>query len=164
MFKVNQDYLKLPGSYLFSTVARKQREYQAAHPEAEIIKLSIGDVTQPLAPAIVEALHGAVDEMAHAETFHGYAPDLGYEFLRSAMAKNDYQAKGCDINADEIFISDGAKEDCGNIQEIFSKDSIGSMAFARIALRRASASSPYSCRPFVNGFFHMPPRIRYLMT
>lgn len=93
MFKVNQDYLKLPGSYLFSTVARKQREYQAAHPEAEIIKLSIGDVTQPLAPAIVEALHGAVDEMAHAETFHGYAPDLGYEFLRSAMAKNDYQAK-----------------------------------------------------------------------
>ena len=123
MFKVNQDYLKLPGSYLFSTVARKQREYQAAHPEAEIIKLSIGDVTQPLAPAIVEALHGAVDEMAHAETFHGYAPDLGYEFLRNAMAKNDYQAKGCDIKADEIFISDGAKEDCGNIQEIFSKDS-----------------------------------------
>ena len=123
MFRVNQDYLKLPGSYLFSTVARKQREYQAAHPEAEIIKLSIGDVTQPLAPAIVEALHGAVDEMAHAETFHGYAPDLGYEFLRSAMAKNDYQAKGCDIKADEIFISDGAKEDCGNIQEIFSKDS-----------------------------------------
>ena len=123
MFKVNQDYLKLPGSYLFSTVARKQREYQASHPEAEIIKLSIGDVTQPLAPAIVEALHGAVDEMAHAETFHGYAPDLGYEFLRSAMAKNDYQAKGCDIKADEIFISDGAKEDCGNIQEIFSKDS-----------------------------------------
>ena len=90
MFKVNQDYLKLPGSYLFSTVARKQREYQAAHPEAEIIKLSIGDVTQPLAPAIVEALHGAVDEMAHAETFHGYAPDLGYEFLRSAMAKKPW--------------------------------------------------------------------------
>ena len=122
MFRVNQDYLKLPGSYLFSTVARKQREYQAAHPEAEIIKLSIGDVTQPLAPAIVEALHGAVDEMAHAETFHGYAPDLGYEFLRSAMAKNDYQAKGCAIKADEIFISDGAKEDCGNIQEIFGTD------------------------------------------
>ena len=93
MFKVNQDYLKLPGSYLFSTVARKQREYQAAHPEAEIIKLSIGDVTQPLAPAIVEALHGAVDEMAHAETSHGYAPDLGYEFLRSAMAKNDIRQK-----------------------------------------------------------------------
>ena len=93
MFKVNQDYLKLPGSYLFSTVARKQREYQAAHPEAEIIKLSIGDVTQPLAPAIVEALHGAVDEMAHAETFHGYAPDLGYEFLRSAMLRTIIRQK-----------------------------------------------------------------------
>ena len=122
MFKVNQDYLKLPGSYLFSTVARKQREYQASHPEAEIIKLSIGDVTQPLAPAIVEALHGAVDEMAHAETFHGYAPDLGYEFLRSAIAKNDYKDRGCDISADEIFVSDGAKCDSGNIQEIFGLD------------------------------------------
>ena len=108
MFKVNQDYLKLPGSYLFSTVARKQREYQAAHPEAEIIKLSIGDVTQPLAPAIVEALHGAVDEMAHAETFHGYAPDLGYEFLRNTIVKNDYIDHGVDISADEIYVSDGA--------------------------------------------------------
>ena len=122
MFKVNQDYLKLPGSYLFSTVAKKQREYQAAHPDKDIIRLSIGDVTQPLAPAIIDALHGAVEEMAHAETFRGYAPDLGYEFLRSAMAKNDYQDKGCDIKADEIFISDGAKGDSGNIQEIFSKD------------------------------------------
>ena len=80
MFKVNQDYLKLPGSYLFSTVARKQREYQAAHPEKDIIRLSIGDVTQPLAPVIIDALHSAVEEMAHAETFRGYAPDLGYEF------------------------------------------------------------------------------------
>ena len=122
MFKVNQDYLKLPGSYLFSTVARKQREYQAAHPEAEIIKLSIGDVTQPLAPAIVEALHGAVDEMAHAETFHGYAPDLGYEFLRSTIAENDYKKRGADISADEIFVSDGAKSDSGNIGDIFSVD------------------------------------------
>ena len=122
MFKVNQDYLKLPGSYLFSTVARKQREYQAAHPEAEIIKLSIGDVTQPLAPAIIDALHGAVDEMAHAETFHGYAPDLGYEFLRSAIADHDYKKRGCDISADEIFVSDGAKSDSGNIGDIFSVD------------------------------------------
>ena len=122
MFKVNQDYLKLPGSYLFSTVARKQREYQAAHPEKDIIRLSIGDVTQPLAPVIIDALHSAVEEMAHAETFRGYAPDLGYEFLRSAMAKNDFQARGCDIQADEIFISDGAKGDSGNIQEIFSRD------------------------------------------
>ena len=111
MFKVNQDYLKLPGSYLFSTVARKQREYQAAHPEAEIIKLSIGDVTQPLAPAVIDALHSAVDEMSKAETFHGYAPDLGYEFLRRAIADNDYKSRGVDIALDEIFVSDGAKSD-----------------------------------------------------
>lgn len=122
MFKVNKDYLKLPGSYLFSTIGKKVAAYQEANPDKSIIRLGIGDVTQPLAPAIIEALHGAVEEMAHAETFHGYAPDLGYEFLRSAMAKNDYQARGCDIQADEIFISDGAKCDSGNIQEIFAKD------------------------------------------
>ena len=122
MFKVNEDYLKLPGSYLFSTIAKKVAAYQEANPDKNIIRLGIGDVTQPLAPAIIDALHGAVDEMAHAETFHGYAPDLGYEFLRSAMAKNDYQDRGCDIAADEIFISDGAKCDSGNIQEIFAKD------------------------------------------
>lgn len=121
-FKVNQDYLKLPGSYLFSTTGRKIREYQAAHPDQKVIKLSIGDVTQPLAPAIIDALHGAVDEMAAAETFKGYAPDLGYEFLRNAIAENDYKARGCDIAADEIFVSDGAKCDSANIQEIFSKD------------------------------------------
>ena len=122
MFKVNEDYLKLPGSYLFSTIGKKVRAYQEENPDKSIIRLGIGDVTQPLAPAIIDSLHSAVDEMAHAETFHGYAPDLGYEFLRSAMAKNDYQDKGCDIKADEIFISDGAKCDSGNIQEIFAKD------------------------------------------
>ena len=122
MFKVNEDYLKLPGSYLFSTIGKKVAAYSAANPDKSIIRLGIGDVTQPLAPAIIDALHGAVDEMAHAETFHGYAPDLGYEFLRTVMAKNDYQDRGCDIKADEIFISDGAKGDSGNIQEIFAKD------------------------------------------
>lgn len=122
MFKVNENYLKLPGSYLFSTVARKQREYSAAHPEAQIIRLSIGDVTQPIAPAIIETMHSAVDEMANAATFKGYAPDLGYEFLRTLIAKNDYQDRGANISADEIFVSDGAKCDCGNIQEIFSLD------------------------------------------
>lgn len=122
MFKVNEDYLKLPGSYLFSTIGKKVAAFQEANPDKSIIRLGIGDVTQPLAPAIIDALHSAVDEMAHAETFHGYAPDLGYEFLRSAMAKNDYQDRGCDIKADEIFISDGAKCDSGNIQEIFAKD------------------------------------------
>lgn len=122
MFKVNEDYLKLPGSYLFSTIGKKVAAFQAANPDKSIIRLGIGDVTQPLAPAIIEALHSAVDEMAHAETFHGYAPDLGYEFLRNAMVKNDYQDRGCDIKADEVFISDGAKCDSGNIQEIFAKD------------------------------------------
>lgn len=122
MAKLNDNYLKLPGSYLFSTVARKVREYQEAHPDKKVIKLSIGDVTQPLAPAIIESLHKAVDEMGKAETFRGYAPDLGYEFLRDVIAKKDYQAKGCDVSADEIFVSDGAKSDSANIQEIFSLD------------------------------------------
>ena len=122
MFKINENYLKLPGSYLFSTIAKKVAAYTEANPDRSIIRLGIGDVTQPLAPAIIDALHSAVDEMAHAETFHGYAPDLGYEFLRSAMAKNDYQSRGCEIQADEIFISDGAKGDSGNIQEIFDQD------------------------------------------
>lgn len=122
MFKVNEDYLKLPGSYLFSETGRKIREYAAAHPEREVIRLSIGDVTQPLAPAIIDALHSAVDEMAEAATFKGYAPDLGYEFLRNAIVENDYKARGCEIAADEIFVSDGAKCDSGNIQEIFAQD------------------------------------------
>lgn len=122
MFKINDNYLKLPGSYLFSTIAKKVAAYTQANPQQSIIRLGIGDVTQPLAPAIIDALHAAVDEMGVSETFHGYAPDLGYEFLRSAIAKNDYVQRGCDISADEIFISDGAKCDSGNIQEIFSKD------------------------------------------
>nr|AIF26445.1 putative LL-diaminopimelate aminotransferase [uncultured bacterium fosmid pJB23D10] len=122
MVKANDNYLKLPGSYLFSTIGKKVREYSAANPDAKIIRLGIGDVTQPLAPAIIDALHGAVDEMAVRETFKGYAPDLGYEFLRNAIADNDYKARGCDISADEIFVSDGAKCDCSNIQEIFSLD------------------------------------------
>lgn len=122
MFKVNDNYLKLPGSYLFSTIGKKVNAYAAAHPDRRIIRLGIGDVTQPLAPAIIKALHGAVDEMGDAATFRGYAPDLGYEFLRNAIADNDYKARGCDIGADEIFISDGAKCDSGNIQEIFSLD------------------------------------------
>lgn len=122
MFKLNENYLKLPGSYLFSTIGKKVNAYSAAHPDKKVIRLGIGDVTQPLAPVIVEALHKAVDEMGKAETFHGYAPDLGYEFLRNAIAENDYKARGCRIEADEIFVSDGAKSDSANIQEIFSLD------------------------------------------
>lgn len=122
MVTVNHNYLKLPGSYLFSTIGKKVRAYKEENPDKEVISLGIGDVTQPLVPAIIESLHSAVEEMAHAETFHGYAPDLGYEFLRNAIAKNDYQDRGCDIAADEIFVSDGAKSDSGNIQEIFGSD------------------------------------------
>ena len=124
MARINQNYLKLPGSYLFSTIGRKVREYEAAHPDQKVIRLGIGDVTQPIAPQIIQALHEAVDEMGHAETFRGYAPDLGYEFLRETIARKDYQERGCSICADEIFISDGAKCDCGNIQEIFGTDNV----------------------------------------
>ena len=123
MYQINENYQKLPGSYLFSTIAKKVKAFSGKNPDANIISLGIGDVTQPLAPAIIEAMHKAVDEMAKAETFHGYAPDLGYEFLRNAIAENDYAARGCDIAADEIFVSDGAKSDSGNIQEIFSLNS-----------------------------------------
>ena len=122
MVKINSDYTLLRSSYLFSTIAKKVKEYEQANPDANIIRLGIGDVTRPLSPTIIDSLHKAVDEMAAVETFRGYAPDLGYEFLRSAIARNDYELRGCDIAADEIFVSDGAKSDSGNIQEIFSKD------------------------------------------
>ena len=122
MVSVNENYLKLQGSYLFSEIAKRVNAYSAANPDKKVIRLGIGDVTQPLAPAIIEALHKAVDEMADAATFRGYAPDLGYEFLRNAIAENDYKARGCDIAPDEIFVSDGAKSDSGNIQEIFGTD------------------------------------------
>lgn len=122
MIKINDNYLKLPGSYLFSTIAKKVKAYQEEHPEAEIIRMGIGDVTLPLAPSILKALHEAVDEMGQKETFKGYAPDLGYSFLRETIAREDYQARGCKVDADEIFVSDGAKCDCGNIQELFAAD------------------------------------------
>ena len=122
MYQVNTNYLKLPGSYLFSTIAKKVAAYQEANPEKEIIRLGIGDVTQPLPKVVIDALHKAVDEQADAKTFKGYSPDLGYEFLRNAIAEHDYKARGCDIAPDEIFVSDGAKSDSGNIQELFSED------------------------------------------
>ena len=122
MYKINDNYLKLPGSYLFSTIAKKVNAYTAANPDKKVIRLGIGDVTLPLAPAVIDAMHKAVDEMAHAETFHGYAPDLGYEFLRSAIVENDYKARGVDIAIDEIFVSDGAKSDSGNIGDIFAQN------------------------------------------
>ena len=122
MYKINTNYQKLPGSYLFSDIAKKVSAFTQEHPEADIIRLGIGDVTQPIAPAMIEAMHKAVDEMGDAKTFRGYAPDLGYDFLRNAIVSHDYQARGCAITADEIFVSDGAKSDSGNIQEIFAQD------------------------------------------
>lgn len=122
MYKINDNYLKLPGSYLFSTIAKKVNAYTEANPEKKVIRLGIGDVTLPLAPAVITALHSAVDEMADAATFKGYAPDLGYEFLRSAIVENDYKARGVDMDIDEIFVSDGAKSDSGNIGDIFAQN------------------------------------------
>lgn len=124
MAKINENYLKLQGSYLFQTVARKVREFEVGNPNSGLIKLGIGDVTQPIAPAILKAMHNAVDEMGAANTFHGYAPDLGYEFLRTAIAENEFKKRGISIEPDEIFISDGAKSDCSNIQEIFDQNSL----------------------------------------
>ena len=122
MFKANENYAKLPGSYLFSTIGKKVKEYSKAHPDAKLIRLGIGDVTLPLAPSVIAAMHSAVDEMGKAETFRGYAPDLGYEFLRKAIIDGDYKAWGVDLDIDEIFISDGAKSDSGNIGDIFAAD------------------------------------------
>lgn len=122
MFTINDNYLKLQGSYLFSNIAKKVAAYKEEHPEANIIRLGIGDVTQPLAPVIIDALHKAVDEMGTPEGFRGYGPEQGYDFLREAIVANDYQARGCQISADEIFVSDGAKCDVGNIQEIFGQN------------------------------------------
>lgn len=122
MATVNKNYLRLQGSYLFSRIGEKVRNFQGENPDKKIIRLGIGDVTRPIAPAIISALHSAVDEMGQESTFKGYAPDLGYEFLRKAIAENDFKARGCDISPDEIFVSDGAKGDCSNIQEIFGAD------------------------------------------
>lgn len=122
MYRINDNYQKLPGSYLFSTIAKKVAVFTEANPEKSIIRLGIGDVTQPIVPAVIEAMHKAVDEMADAASFRGYAPDLGYDFLRSAIVENDYKKRGCSISEDEIFISDGAKSDSGNIQELFAAD------------------------------------------
>lgn len=124
MTKVNQNFLKLPGSYLFSEIARRLAAYTAEHPEDKMIRLGIGDVTRPLAPAVIEAMHKAVDEMGTFEGFHGYGPEQGYDFLREAIAKTDYAARGVDIKPNEIFVSDGAKSDCGNIGDIFGADNV----------------------------------------
>jgi LL-diaminopimelate aminotransferase len=122
--RVNEHYLQLKSSYLFYEIARRLKVFQAAHPSAKIIRLGIGDVTQPLAPAIIRALHEAVDEMARPETFRGYGPEPGYEFLTGQIAARDYDTRGVRLSPDEIFVSDGGKSDSANIQEIFAPDCV----------------------------------------
>ncbi len=119
MITINENYSKLQSSYLFSEIARRVSAFQAAHPDTAIIKLGIGDVTRPLTPAVIDAFHSAVDEMAASESFRGYGPEQGYDFLREAIATNDFQSRGAQIAPDEVFVSDGAKCDTGNIQELF---------------------------------------------
>ena len=124
MARINENYLKLKAGYLFPEIGRRVAAFSKANPDAKIIKLGIGDVTEPLTPAIVEAMHKAVDDMARRETFRGYGPEQGYDFLREAIAKHDFQSRGCDISADEIFISDGSKCDTGNILDILGDDNV----------------------------------------
>ena len=126
MALVNEHFLKLADNYLFADVAKRVNAFRATHPRADVISLGIGDVTQPLCPAVVEAMHRAVDEMARAETFRGYGPEQGYDFLREAILKNDFLPRGVHLDLSEIFINDGAKSDTGNIQELIRCDnSIG---------------------------------------
>ena len=122
MIRINENYTKLASSYLFSEVGRRVESYRRAHPQASVIRLGIGDVTLPLAPAVLAAFHAGVEDLGREETFKGYGPDLGYDFLRSAIADGDYKARGADIAPQEVFISDGAKCDTANIQELFAHD------------------------------------------
>ncbi len=122
MIKINENFNKLQASYLFSDIAKRVAAHQEAHPEQDVIKLGIGDVTRALPDACVKAMHAAVDEMANDASFRGYGPEQGYDFLREAIAKGDFQSRGCNVEADEVFVSDGAKCDSGNFQEIFSND------------------------------------------
>ena len=124
MAKINDNYLKLPGSYLFSEIARRVSAYSQRGLKRELIRLGIGDVTRPLAPAVTAAMHAAVDEMATAAGFHGYGPEQGYDFLRQAIVEHDYAARGISITSEEIFVSDGAKSDCVNIGDIFGIDNV----------------------------------------
>ena len=122
MIKINENFLELQESYLFATIAKKVAEYSKENPDKKIIKLGIGDVTRPIPDAVLEAMHKAVDEQAHSETFRGYGPEQGYDFLREKIKEYDYKTRGVDIDIREIFVSDGAKCDCGNIVDIFAKD------------------------------------------
>lgn len=122
MVKVNEEFLKLPASYLFVEVAERVKAYKASNPEAQVISLGIGDVTLPLPHAVLKAMHGAVDEMGEPQTFRGYGPERGYEFLRRTIVDNDFASRGIEIGVDEVFVNDGAKSDTGNFQELLGSD------------------------------------------
>ena len=124
MARINENYGKLPGSYLFAEIARRTEAFAKENPQAKLIKMGIGDVTRPLAPAVIEAMHAAVDDMARPETFHGYGPEQGYDFLRNAIVKHDFEERGVCLSPDEVFVSDGAKSDCGNIGDILATDNV----------------------------------------
>ena len=137
MLRINENYSKIKPTYLFAEIAHRVSAHQAANPDAKIIRLGIGDVTEPLAPAVIEAMHKAVDDEAGKGAFYGYGPEQGYAFLRDKIAKIDFQDRGIDVSADEILVSDGAKCDCGNIQELFSGDvkiAVGDPVTSQMAL------------------------------
>ena len=135
---INENFLKIESSYLFSNIAKKVKAYTKANPDKEIIRLGIGDVTRPLAPACIEAMHKAVDEMADEKTFRGYPPEYGYDFLLNAINENDYRSRGIELDNSEIFVSDGAKSDTGNIGDIFSLDRVEFVSVVRTLTQLSS--------------------------
>jgi LL-diaminopimelate aminotransferase len=124
MARINDHFLKLPAGYLFPEIGRRVARFAAEHPEAKIMRMGIGDVTEPLPPAVIEAMHKAVDEMGRRDSFHGYGPEQGYDFLRTAIAENDYGSRGVNVSPDEIFVSDGSKCDTGNILDVFGPENV----------------------------------------
>ena len=162
MALINENYANLQSSYLFANIARKVAEFQKNNPDADIIRLGIGDVTRPLAPAVIEAMHKAVDEMGQAETFRGYGPEQGYEFLRQAVVDHDYKPLGINLDIDEVFISDGAKSDVGNIQELFSANNVVAITdrcIRCISTAMSWADVPVSSRrPFETSSTYQPMR------
>ena len=153
MTLINENYLKLPGSYLFAEISKRVTAFKAEFPEANIIRLGIGDVTKPLTPAVIDALHKAVDEMAHAETFRGYGPEQGYDFLIEKIIATDYAPRGVQLAKDEVFISDGSKSDVGNIQEIFGIDNIVAITDPVYPVYLDTNVMAGRTGEFANGFF-----------
>ena len=150
MALVNEHFLKLPGSYLFSDIAKKVNTFKITHPKQDIIRLGIGDVTQPLPKACIEAMHKAVEELSSKDTFRGYGPEQGYDFLIEAIIKNDFIPRGIHFSASEIFVSDGAKSDTGNIGDIHRHDNIHIVRHRRQKNHRHLRDIPDLCTPVVS--------------